>query len=86
MNETIGEGEMGEQITVKAFAPPYVLCRGKLYASDECTIEVKFSFEETSTVSLCPNGKLNMNQNLKNIPDIPNCMKSVSLPWMGWEV
>ncbi|RUS80662.1 hypothetical protein EGW08_011566, partial [Elysia chlorotica] len=55
-NQTIGEGEMGEVIQVRATAPPYVLCRGKLSQSDDCSIEVKFSFEETSQVSSCPNG------------------------------
>ena len=56
-NQTIGEGEMGEAIYVKATAPPYVLCRGKLEAIDQCSIQVKFSFEETSTATFCPNGE-----------------------------
>ncbi|GFR90478.1 von Willebrand factor D and EGF domain-containing protein [Elysia marginata] len=40
-NQIIGEGEMGEVISLKATAPPYVLCRGKLGSSDECSIEIR---------------------------------------------
>lgn len=36
---TLREGDEGQIITLQATAPPYVLCRGKVNASDECSIK-----------------------------------------------
>ena len=38
---TLKEGANGETITLQASAPPYVLCRDKVNASDECQIQIQ---------------------------------------------
>ncbi|XP_012946827.1 uncharacterized protein LOC101855535 [Aplysia californica] len=52
----IRESEIGDPVTVRATAPPYVLCRGKIEAdTDDCQIDIKLSTVNIGSDPLCPN-------------------------------